>query len=292
MRRFTGGRGRWFLVGGVLGAFLAGGAARLAAIPDYERSHRRLLPEERRQPACDRPRRGRRMLAAGDRDPMESDRTGGMAGLQDRKDPKGDTGATGPLGPVSRIGSIGPAATERAIPVDSKGPAGPARAGRDQKGDTGATGRGPGRRVRPRMSVAGQTCASGQSPSPGSTTAATSSAAESCPSGRLTFHITTFVVDTLPSAGRVAPQTQNSGPNCSLTVRAPSGVISLIGGTTGVDALGDRLPGPAGSAPPGTCWLPICRSVPLGSRRSRTTGRPARTHRTSSQPARRRTTSW
>ena len=34
MRRFTSGRGRWFLVGAVVGAFLAAGAVTLAAIPD------------------------------------------------------------------------------------------------------------------------------------------------------------------------------------------------------------------------------------------------------------------
>jgi hypothetical protein len=34
MRGFTGGRGRWFLVGGIAGAFFAGGAAGIAAIPD------------------------------------------------------------------------------------------------------------------------------------------------------------------------------------------------------------------------------------------------------------------
>jgi len=31
-------------------------------------------------------------------------------------------------------------------------------------------------------------------------------------------------------------QTQSSGTGCSVTVRAPSGAINLIGGTTGVDS--------------------------------------------------------
>ena len=40
-----------------------------------ERSHPRLLSEERRQPACDRPKRRRQLPAVGDRDQLEPDRT-------------------------------------------------------------------------------------------------------------------------------------------------------------------------------------------------------------------------
>jgi hypothetical protein len=52
MRRFSFGRVRWLLGGAVAGAIVAGGAA-FAAIPDSSGVIKRLLPEERRQPACD-----------------------------------------------------------------------------------------------------------------------------------------------------------------------------------------------------------------------------------------------
>ena len=232
MRSFTGGRGRWFLVGGVVGAFLTGGAAGIAATPDsdgvisgcYQKNVGNLRAIDLGAGGeCSGRRRSRS-------DGVRQDRKG----LPDRKDPRATPappvrrvpsahGPAGPAGPKGDTGAQGPA-----------GPPGP----QGPKGDTGATG-ATGPQGPPGMSVAGQSCASGQSVT-GFDDSGNIICSSGCPSGRLTFHITSFVVDTL-HRWPGGTQTQSSGPNCSVTVRAPSGVISLIGGTTGVDALGDRL---------------------------------------------------
>ena len=56
----------------------------------------------------------------------------------------------------------------------------------------------------------------------------------------------------------------NSGANCSVTVQAPSGNISLIGGTTGVDAWSIQSKTGWISAT-GSVQQPVCRGFRRGS---------------------------
>ena len=244
MRGVTGGRGRWFLVGGIAGAFLAGGAAGIAAIPDssgvingcYQKNVGNLRVIDPSAGGECRP----------PEIPISWSHTGpqGPAGPAGPQGPRGETGATGAQGPVGPAGPKGDTGA-----TGAQGPAGPA----GPKGDTGATGpQGP-----PGTDVAGQTCASGQSVT-GFDESGNIICSSGCPSGRLTFHIVSFVVDTLHRwpGGTL---TQNSGPNCSVTVRAPSGVISLIGGTTGVDSW-EIVSRTGWVSATGVVQPPICRS--------------------------------
>ncbi len=257
MRSFTGGRGRWFLVGGVAGAFLAGGAVGVAAIPDsdgvingcYQKNVGNLrVIDPTAGDECRKPEIAIQWSQTGPQGPAGPQGPKGDTGATG---PKGDTGATGAQGPV---GATGPAGAKG--DTGAQGPAGPPGP-QGPKGDTGATGAtGP---QGPRgMSVAGQSCANGQSVT-GFDDSGNIICSSGCPSGRLTFHITSFVVDTL-HRWPGGTQTQSSGPNCSVTVRAPSGVISLIGGTTGVDAW--QIVSTTGwVSATGNVLPPICRSV-------------------------------
>jgi Collagen triple helix repeat (20 copies) len=224
MRRLRFARGRWFLFGVVAGAFLAGGAVALAAIPDSSGEIH----------GCYQKNVGNlRVIDPSDGDncrPSEIALTWSQTGPQGPvgpvgpQGPKGDTGATGPQGPKGDTGATGP----QGLKGDT-GPQGP-------KGDTGATGAQgpPGPQGPAGTDVAGQMCDPG-----GSVTGFDASGniicSAGCPSAALTFHITSVAADTFYSWPG-GTQTQNSGPDCSVTVRAPSGLISLIGGTTGVDA--------------------------------------------------------
>lgn len=115
MRRLTFSRSRWLLVGGVIGAVLAGGAA-YAAIPDsngvingcYQKHVGNLRVID---PSAGQTCRHSEV-------PINWSQTGPQ-GIQGPQGPKGDTGATGPQGPAGPTGATGP-----------QGP----------KGDTGATG--------------------------------------------------------------------------------------------------------------------------------------------------------
>ena len=80
-----------------------------------------------------------------------------------------------------------------------------------------------------------------------------------CPSATLTFRITTVVVGTFQHWPG-GTQTQSSGPNCSVTVRAPSGAINLIGGTTGADAW-EIVSRTGWVSATGSVQTPICRTV-------------------------------
>src|SRR5215475_2015551 len=115
MRRSILGRVRWLLVGAIVGAVAAGGAA-LAAIPDsngvingcYQKNVGNLRVID---------------PSAGDScRPSEVPISWSQTGPTGPQGPKGDTGATGPQGPKGDTGAIGP-----------QGPQGP-------KGDTGLTG--------------------------------------------------------------------------------------------------------------------------------------------------------
>ena len=140
MRSFTGGRGRWFLVGGVAGAFLAGGAVGVAAIPDsdgaingcYQKNVGNLrVIDPTAGDECRKPEIAIQWSQTGPQGP---------AGPQG---PKGDTGATGPKGDTGATGAqgdrgaTGPAGAKG--DTGAQGPAGPPGP-QGPKGDTGATG--------------------------------------------------------------------------------------------------------------------------------------------------------
>src|SRR6266540_4279280 len=155
MRRFTLKRGRWFLLGAVVGAALAGGAVTLAAIPDsggvingcYQKNVGNLRVID--PSAGDSCRPSEIALSWSQTGPQgppgpqgpkgDTGATGatGPAGPAGPAGPKGDTGATGATGPAGPAGPPGPkgdtGATGATGPAGPAGPAGP-------KGDTGATG--------------------------------------------------------------------------------------------------------------------------------------------------------
>src|SRR3954451_2793988 len=202
MRRLRFARGRWFLLGVVAGAFLAGGAVALAAIPDSSGEIH----------GCYQKNVGNlRVIDPSDGDkcpPPEIALTWSQTGPQGQvgpvgpQGPKGDTGATGPQGPKGDTGATGP-----------QGPAGP-------QGEPGTD-------------VAGQMCNAGQSVT-GFDSSGNIICSAGCPSGSLTFHIVSHPVDTI-ERWPGGTETQSSGAGCSVTVKKPSDSINLIGGTTGVD---------------------------------------------------------
>ena len=222
MRRFRFARGRWFLLGVVAGAFLAGGAVALAAIPDssgvihgcYQKNVGNL-----------------RVIDTGDScRPSEiaiSWSETGPVGPVGPQGPKGDTGTTGPKGDTGATGATGP--------MGDTGATGP----KGDTGDTGATGpQGPQGPPGPQgpagTDVAGQKCAAGESVT-GFDDSGNIICSAGCPSGQLTFHIISSPSDTIENWPG-GTQTQSSGSGCSVTVRRPSGSIALIGGTAGVDS--------------------------------------------------------
>ena len=235
MRRFRFARGRWFLLGVVAGAFLAGGAVALAAIPDssgvihgcYQKNVGNL-----------------RVIDPGDGDkcrPPEiaiSWNQTGPVGPIGPQGPKGDTGATGPKGDTGATGATGPkgdtGATGATGPKGDTGATGPKgdTGATGPKGDTGATGP-PGPQGPPGTDVAGQMCDAGESVT-GFDESGNIICSAGCPSGTLTFHIISSPVDTI-ERWPGGTETKSSGTGCSVTVKRPSDSINLIGGTTGVD---------------------------------------------------------
>jgi collagen triple helix repeat protein len=263
MRRFALVRGRSFVLGLVGGVFLAGGVAAYAAIPDsggvihgcYQKNVGNL-----------------RVIDSDDGDRCRPSEIAiqwsetGPTGPVGPQGPKGDTGPAGPAGPVGPAGPIGPQG-EKGDKGDTgaTGPAGP-------KGDTGATGpagpkgdtgdTGPQGATGPQgpagTDVAGQKCANGQSVT-GFDESGNIICSAGCPSGQLRFRIVSVAADTFyfwPGGF----QTANAGPNCRITVQAPSGAINLVGGTTGVDAW--RIDSRTGwTSATMDVQQPICRSV-------------------------------
>jgi hypothetical protein len=236
VRRFPRQRGRWFFLGAVVGAALAGGAVTLAAIPDsggvihgcYQKNVGNLRVID--VSAGDKCRPSEIAISWSETGPQ------GPAGPAGPQGPKGDTGATGPEGPAGPPGPQGPKGdTGDTGPQGPKGDTG-ATGPQGPKGDTGDTGpQGPqGIQGPPGTSVAGQQCAEGESVT-GFDDDGNIICSAGCPSGQLTFHITSVAANTFYSWPG-GTMTQSPSENCSLTVRAPSGLISLIGGTTGVDA--------------------------------------------------------
>jgi hypothetical protein len=118
-------KGRWFILGGVVGVVLAGAAATLAAIPDtsgvihgcYKKNVGNLrLVDPSAGGTCRPSETTISWSQTGPQGPAGPQGSAGPPG------PKGDTGATGPQGPAGPTGAAGP-----------QGPAGP-------KGDTGPQG--------------------------------------------------------------------------------------------------------------------------------------------------------
>jgi Collagen triple helix repeat (20 copies) len=233
MRRLRFARGRWFLFGVVAGAFLAGGAVALAAIPDssgeihgcYQKNVGNLrVIDPSDGDKCRPPEIALTWSQTGPQGPV------GPVGPQG---PKGDTGATGPQGPKGDTGATGATG-----PQGPKGDTGATGATGPQglkgdKGDTGPQGP-PGAQGPPGTDVAGQMCNAGESVT-GFDASGNIICSAGCPSGQLTFHIVSHSADTIENwPGGV--ETQSSGPDCSVTVGKPSGSIALIGGTAGVDA--------------------------------------------------------
>jgi Collagen triple helix repeat (20 copies) len=232
MRRFRFARGRWFLLGVVAGAFLAGGAVALAAIPDssgvihgcYQKNvgNLRVIDPDAGD-NCRPPEIAISWNQTGPVGPVGPQGPKGDTGATGAQGPKGDTGATGPQGLKGDTGATGAQG-----PKGDTGATGP-------KGDTGATGPqgAPGPQGPPGTNVAGQMCDAGESVT-GFDDSGNIICSVSCPSGPLTFHIVSSPVDTIERwpGGTV---TQSSGTGCSVTVKRPSDSINLIGGTTGVD---------------------------------------------------------
>jgi hypothetical protein len=252
MRRFTVLRGRWFLLGVVAGAFLAGGAVALAAIPGSDGvihgCYQKNVGNLRVIDAGGSCRPSEIAISWNQTGPVGPVGPQGPKGDTGPQGPKGDTGATGPQGPKGDTGATGPQGPKGDTgATGATGPQGP-------KGDTGATGpQGP-----PGTDVAGQKCAAGESVT-GFDASGNIICSAGCPSGQLTFHITSFPQDTL-ERWPGGTQTKNSGASCSVTVRAPSGAINLIGGTTGVDAW-ELVSKTGWTSATLSVQQPICRSV-------------------------------
>jgi hypothetical protein len=260
MRRFTLRRGRWFILGGVIGAVLAGGAAvTLAAIPDsngtihgcYQKNVGNLRVIDPSSGGC---RPSEIAISWSQTGPQGPPGPPGPAGPAGPAGPKGATGATGPQGPAGPAGPQGPIG-----PPGPQGPAGPA----GPPGATGATGpQGP-----PGMNVAaGQTCPTGQFVRGFDATghiicAAPTPPPPACPATSLTFHIVS--VHDASGLFELWPGTtltQSPVAGCSVTVKAPSGNISLVGGTAGVD--GWTVVSKTGYVQAnGTVQTPVCNSL-------------------------------
>ena len=140
MRRLTLRRGRWFLVGAVVGAGLAGGAVTFAAIPDsggvihgcYQKNVGNLrLIEPSAGDSCRPSEVGIDWSQTGPKGAPGPQGPPGPQGAQGVPGPKGDTGATGQPGPQGATGAQGPPGATGA--TGAQGPQGP-------QGATGAQG--------------------------------------------------------------------------------------------------------------------------------------------------------
>jgi Collagen triple helix repeat (20 copies) len=221
MRRFTFGRVRWLLVGAVVGAVLAGGAA-LAAIPDssgvingcYQKNVGNLRVID--PSAGDSCRPSEIAISWSQTGPQ------GPPGPQGPQGPKGDTGATGPQGPAGPQGPKGD--TGATGPQGPIGPQGP-------KGDTGATGpAGPPGNV----GLANQTCPTGAFvtgfDSVGHIVCSNVTPPPTCSPTTLTTTMTSFTNgDFIPVEEWPGGQVTLGTPTCHVTIQVPSGRIDVTG---------------------------------------------------------------
>lgn len=248
-------RGRWFVAGGVMGAALAAGAVGIAAIPDaggtlngcYQKNVGNLRVID---------------SSAGDScRPSEVAISWSQTGPRGAQGPKGDTGSQGIQGLKGDTGDRGEDGRQ-----GEAGTPGP-------KGDTGARGpTGPAGPAGPRGISGPQNCPEGQSMTgidasgaivcrPAPTVPPPSVA---CASTTFTFSIASVASNTLENwpGGTF---TRTAGQGCSVTVQAPSGNISLVGGTAGADAW--QIVSKTGFvSASGTVFVPSCGSFgALGS---------------------------
>jgi hypothetical protein len=219
LQRVTFRSSRWFVLGGIVGAVLAGGVA-FAAIPDssgvingcYQKNVGNLRVID---------------PSAGDScRPSEIPISWSQTGPAGPQGPKGDTGATGPQGPAGPAGPAG--ATGAQGPAGPTGPAGP-------KGDTGATGATGPQGVPGNLALAGKSCPSGEVmtgfDAAGNPACTTVSVGPTCPANStLTFTISASVVNALyqwPGGSQTLALPGNSG--CTVTVHRPAGSIANLG---------------------------------------------------------------
>ncbi|HEU5212419.1 MAG TPA: hypothetical protein VFU10_06580 [Gaiellaceae bacterium] len=225
---------RWLLVGTIVGAAVAGGAA-LAAIPDssgvingcYQKNVGNLRVID---------------PSAGDScRPSEIAISWSQTGPQGPPGPKGDTGATGPQGPVGPQGPKGDTgATGATGPQGPVGPQGP-------KGDTGATGAtGPQGPVGPQGpkgdtgpqgppgTVANQTCPAGAFVTgfnaAGNIVCSNVAPPPSCSPTTLTTTMTSHTNgDLIPVEEWPGGQVTLGTPTCHVTIQVPAGRIDVTG---------------------------------------------------------------
>lgn len=215
MRKFT--RTRWLMIGAVTGIFLAGGAALAATVVPggairgcYQKNSGNL-----RVLTAGNCRRSEKPIGWNVRGPAGP---AGVAGAAGPAGPKGDTGAAGSQGSKGDTGAAG-----------SQGPKGDTGAAGTQgaPGTQGAQGtQGPQGVPGPGVSLAGQSCPSGQSVTGVSTTGNLVCSA-GCPAGQVTFSMTS----SLPAFPNLmswpgGSMTKGAGANCTVTVTVPGGNIS------------------------------------------------------------------
>jgi hypothetical protein len=228
VRRFALPRGRWFALGAIVGAALAAGAVAVAAIPDsagaihgcYQKNVGNLRVIE--PSAGDSCRPSEVEISWSQTGPKGAQGLKGDTGGQGLQGLKGDTGGQGLQGLKGDRGETGGQGL--------KGDAGQAGAAGAQ-GPTGATG--PAGPAGPPGISGPQSCAPGQSMT--GIDGSGSIICSGCPSATFHFRIRS-VPNTTTEFWQGGTQTQSNGPGCSVTVRAPHGDISLVGGTTGADA--------------------------------------------------------
>jgi hypothetical protein len=239
MRRFTFGRVRWLLVGAVVGAVLAGGAA-LAAIPDssgvingcYQKNVGNLrVIDSSAGDSCRPSEIAIRWSQTGPQGPP------GPQGPTGPQGPKGDTGATGLQGPVGPQGPKGDTGA-----TGAQGPIGP-------KGDTGATGpqgpigpqgpkgdTGPAGPAGPpgQIGLANQTCPTGAFvtgfDAVGHIVCSNVTPPPTCSPTTLTTTMTSFTNgDFIPVEEWPGGQVTLGSPTCHVTIQVPSGRIDVTG---------------------------------------------------------------
>ena len=232
MRRFRFARGRWFLLGVVAGAFLAGGAVALAAIPDssgvihgcYQKNVGNLRVID--------PDAGDDPPAAGDRDQLESGRPVGpvRAAVASRA----STGTTGATGAEEATPAPLARRARRTMPCDDRraGSEGRPRTPPARRATTGAAGRqGPARPARAAQHRRGGSCEPRRVASPGSTAPRQHRLSRRLPPRvPLTFHIVSHRATR--SNARPGGCDANAGTGCSVTDRGASDSINLMRGTT------------------------------------------------------------
>jgi hypothetical protein len=237
VRRFSLGRSRWFLLGAVVGAGLAGGVVAYAAIPDsggvihgcYQKNVGNLRVIDPASDSCRPSEIAITWSQTGPQGIPGPQGPAGPAGPQGPQGPKGDTGATGPAGPAGPAGPKGDTgATGATGPAGPTGPPGP-KGDKGDKGDTGPTGPpGPG------VDLAGQTCPAGAFVTgfnaAGNIVCSNVTPPPTCSPTTLTTSMTSFSNSDLIQVEEWPGGSVTLGtPTCHVTVSRPSGRIDTTG---------------------------------------------------------------